>query len=126
MNINPLQLQTVRPLKLATSSAEQRLQDAQEVQKTFRTFVGEAFFGQMLKAMRSTQDKPAYFHGGRAEEVFRGQLDQALAEVMTESSADTIADPMFRQQFPRQAALLEGDSQHQRSSLWDLERLHRR
>ena len=126
MKINPLQLQTVRPLQLATSSAEQRLQDAQEVQKTFRMFVGEAFFGQMLKAMRSTQGKPAYFHGGRAEEVFRGQLDQALAEVMTEASADTIADPMFRQQFPRQAALLEGDSQHQRSSLRDLERLHRR
>ena len=126
MKINPLQLQTVRPLKLATSSAEQRLQDAQEVQKTFRMFVGEAFFGQMLEAMRSTQGKPAYFHGGRAEEVFRGQLDQALAEVMTESSAERIADPMFRQQFPRQAALLEGDSQHQRSSLWDLERLHRR
>jgi Rod binding domain-containing protein len=126
MKINPLQLQTVRPLKLAASSAEQRLQDAQEVQKTFRTFVGEAFFGQMLKAMRSTQGKPAYFHGGHAEEVFRGQLDQALAEVMTEASADTIADPMFRQQFPRQAALLEGDSQHQRSSLRDLERLQRR
>ena len=126
MKINPLQLQTVRPLTLATSSAEQRLQDAEEVQKTFRTFVGEAFFGQMLKAMRSTQGKPAYFHGGHAEEVFRGQLDQALAEVMTEASADTIADPMFRQQFPRQAALLEGDSQHQRSSLSGLERLHRR
>ncbi len=126
MKINPLQLQTVRPLKLATSSAEQRLQDAGEVQKTFRMFVGEAFFGQMLKAMRSTQGKPAYFHGGRAEEVFRGQLDQALAEVMTEASADTIADPMFRQQFPRQAALLEGDSQHRRSSLQDLERLQRR
>jgi flagellar protein FlgJ len=126
MKINPLQLQAVRPLKMATSSAEQRLQDAGEVQKTFRTFVGEAFFGQMLKAMRSTQGKPAYFHGGHAEEVFRGQLDQALAEVMTEASADTIADPMFRQQFPRQAALLEGDSQHQRSSLRDLERLQRR
>ena len=129
MKINPLQLQTVRPLKLATSSAEQRLQDAQEVQKTFRMFVGEAFFGQMLKAMRSTQGKPAYFHGGRAEEVFRGQLDQALAEVMTESSADTIADPMFRQQFPRQAALLKAHSQQkqqQGSSFSDLERLHRR
>jgi len=126
MNINPLQLQTVRPLEVATSSATQRLQEAQEVQQTFRTFVGEAFFGQMLKAMRSTQGKPAYFHGGHAEEVFRGQLDQALTEEMTEASSDTIADPMFRQQFPRQAALLEGDSQHQRSLLWDLERLHRR
>lgn len=126
MKISPLQLQTVRPLKLTTSSAEQRLQDAEEVQKTFRTFVGEAFFGQMLKAMRSTQGKPAYFHGGHAEEVFRGQLDQALAEVMTEASADTIADPMFRQQFPQQAALIESNSQQKQSSLSDLELLPRR
>ena len=126
MKINPLQVQTVRPFKLDTSSAEKRLQEAQEVQKTFRTFVGEAFFGQMLKAMRSTQGKPAYFHGGHAEEVFRGQLDQALAQEMTEASADKIADPMFRQQFPRQAALIEDDSQRQRSSLSDLERLPRR
>jgi hypothetical protein len=59
MKINPLQMQTVRPLKQATIGPEQRLQEAKEVQKTFRTFVGEAFFGQMLKAMRSTQGKPA-------------------------------------------------------------------
>jgi Rod binding domain-containing protein len=126
MKINPLQMQTVRPLKQATIGPEQRLQEAEEVQKTFRTFVGEAFFGQMLKAMRSTQGKPAYFHGGHAEEVFRGQLDQELSKVMTEASADTIADPMFRQQFPRQAFLLEENSQQEQASLRDLNRLHRR
>jgi Rod binding domain-containing protein len=126
MKINPLQLQAIRPLKQATVTPEQRLQEAEEVQKTFRTFVGEAFFGQMLKAMRSTQGKPAYFHGGHAEEVFRGQLDQELSKVMTEASADTIADPMFRQQFPRQAALLKANSQQEQASLWDLNRLHRR
>ena len=60
----------------------------------------------MLKSMRSTQDKPAYFHGGQAEEIFRGQLDQTLAQEMTKTSADKLADPMFRQQFPMQADLL--------------------
>jgi len=125
MKINPLQLQSIRPLNQATITPEQRLQEAEEVQKTFRTFVGEAFFGQMLKAMRSTQGKPAYFHGGQSEEVFRGQLDQELAKQMTEASADTIADPMFRQQFPQQAALLEGQRQHEQASLSDLDRLQR-
>ena len=51
--------------------------------EAFHQFFGETFYGQMLKAMRSTQQKPAYFHGGRAEEVFQSQLDQVLAEEMT-------------------------------------------
>jgi Rod binding domain-containing protein len=65
--------------------------------------VGEAFFGQMIKAMRSTVGKPAYFHGGRAEEVFQGQLDQQLAQHLTEASAARFAEPMFERQFPRLA-----------------------
>ena len=128
MKINPVQLQSVRPLKSSAISAEQRVKDAEKVQETFRTFVGESFFGQMIKSMRSTQGKPAYFHGGQAEEVFRGQLDQALAQEMTEASADRIADPMFRQQFPREAALLEEHSQKRQTSagLDDLRGLPRR
>jgi len=72
-----------------------------ELRERFTQFVGETFFGQMIKAMRQTVGKPAYFDGGRAEEVFRGQLDQALAEHMTKASADRFADPMFERQFPR-------------------------
>jgi hypothetical protein len=71
-----------------------------ELHAKFTQFVGETFFGQMIKAMRSTVGKPAYFHGGRAEEVFQGQLDQALAEHMTKVSAEKVAEPMFRRQFP--------------------------
>jgi hypothetical protein len=71
-----------------------------ELRERFTQFVGETFYGQMLKAMRATVGKPAYFDGGRAEEVFRGQLDQALAEQMTEASADRFADPLFQRQFP--------------------------
>src|SRR5687768_13318388 len=78
-----------------------------ELRERFTQFVGEAFFGQMIKAMRATTGKPAYFHGGRAEEVFQGQLDQKLAEHLTEASAERFAEPMFERQFPRLAAQLE-------------------
>ncbi len=128
MKINPAQLNTIKPLRQGPASAQQQLDDAKEVRDTFRTFIGESFFGQMMKSMRSTQGKPAYFHGGHAEEVFRSQLDQTLSQEMTEASADQIADPMFRQQFPQQAELLrrEAESQNHASSLNDLQQLRRR
>jgi Rod binding domain-containing protein len=74
-----------------------------EVRKHFTQFVGEAFYGQMLKSMRATVGKPAYFHGGRAEEVFQSQLDQQMAQHLTETSADKFADPLFERQFPHLA-----------------------
>lgn len=69
--------------------------DDQQLREAFNDFVGQTFFGQMLKAMRNTVGKPAYFHGGRAEEVFTEQLDQVLAEKMTDASADKFTGPMF-------------------------------
>jgi len=73
----------------------------EEVREKFTQFVGEAFYGQMFKAMRSTVGKPAYFNGGRAEEVFQGQLDQTMAQQLTKTTASKFADPMFERQFPR-------------------------
>ena len=61
----------------------------------FRQFVGETVFGQMLASMRKTVNEAPYFHGGRAEQVFQGQLDQELSKSLTEASADRFADPMF-------------------------------
>ncbi len=126
MKIDPAQLTVIKPLRAGPASAQQQLDKAKEVQEAFRTYVGESFFGQMMKAMRSTQGKPAYFHGGHAEEVFRGQLDQTLAQEMTAVSADKIADPMFRQQFPQQAALIRRAEENAVSGLEDLQQLRRR
>jgi Rod binding domain-containing protein len=72
----------------------------EEVHEKFTQFVGETFYGQMLKSMRSTVGKPAYFNGGRGEQVFQGQLDQTMAQEMTKASASKLADPMFERQFP--------------------------
>jgi len=66
-----------------------------EARETFDKFVGEVFYGQLLKAMRSTQGKPAYFHGGRAEEIFQQQFDQVLTEELTKSGAEQFTGPMF-------------------------------
>lgn len=70
-------------------------QENPELKEAFQDFVGQTFFGQMLKAMRKTVDKPAYFHGGRAEEVFRSQLDQVLAEKLSDASAESFSKPMY-------------------------------
>jgi hypothetical protein len=45
--------------------------------------------------MRSTQQEPAYFHGGQAEKIFQGQLDQILTEELSNASADKFAKPMY-------------------------------
>lgn len=73
---------------------------SEDLREAFTQFAGEMFYGQMLKAMRQTVGKPAYFHGGRGEEAFQSQLDQTMTEELTKASASKFADPMFERQFP--------------------------
>jgi len=88
-------------LPIGPADATQQVVDAQQeknkqkLKETFSDFVGQTFYGQLLASMRKTVGKPAYFHGGRAEEVFQGQLDQMLAERMSDSTADRFSGPMF-------------------------------
>ena len=126
MKINTSQLGSVKPLRPEVGSREQQVDDARKLQDAYRQFVGKTFYGEMLKSMRSTLGKPAYFHGGQTEEVFRSQLDQQLADHMTTASADQFADPMFRLQFPQQAALLAEEDKNAAASLTDLSTLRRR
>ncbi len=69
--------------------------DDARLRRTFNSFVGQVFFGQLLKAMRKTVGKPAYLHGGRAEEIFQQQLDQILGEKLAETSGEKFSEPMF-------------------------------
>ncbi len=125
MKIDMNNLNGIRPLRGHVATFEEQVEGAKEARDTFRQFVGESFFGQMLKSMRSTLDKPAYFHGGQAEEAFQGQLDQVLSEEMTAASADKIADPMFRRQFPKEAEILAQSEKKETLSLNDLSSLRR-
>ncbi len=69
--------------------------EPEDLQQAFHDFVGQTFFGEMIKSFRSTQQPSKYFHGGRAEEIFQGQFDQVLTEKLSDASAAKIADPMF-------------------------------
>jgi Rod binding domain-containing protein len=79
----------------AKSTPEAPSDEKMTTREAFDKFVGEVFYGQLLKAMRSTQGKPAYFHGGQAEEIFQQQFDQVLTEEMTVSGAEQFTGPMF-------------------------------
>ncbi len=97
--LNPAQVHSAtQPFARDTDVAVRQIEksnDDGELREAFGQFVGETFFRQMLSAMRKTVDKPAYFHGGQAEEMFRGQLDQLLAEKMSDASSDSFTDSMF-------------------------------
>jgi len=73
----------------STSPEDRRLRE------TFDSVIGQTLFGQMLRSMRKSVRKPAYFHGGRAEEVFQQQLDQVLAEEISQASASRFTEPMY-------------------------------
>jgi Rod binding domain-containing protein len=118
---------TTSPLmSLTTEPQPQAVAKARELREAFSSFVGEAFYGQMLKSMRSTVGKPAYFHGGQAEETFRSQLDQQLAQELAAETGDRFAGPMFEQQFPEQARLLTQAENTSTSPLAQLDTLRRR
>jgi hypothetical protein len=68
----------------------------EKTREAFQSFAGQTLFGQMLAAMRKTVGKPAYFHGGRAEEIFRQQLDQVLAEKLSDAAAEQFSEPMYQ------------------------------
>jgi hypothetical protein len=50
------------------------------------------FYGTLLKMQRESRLQGPYGHGGRGEEVFRGQLDQFLAEEAGRSRGFDISD----------------------------------
>jgi peptidoglycan hydrolase FlgJ len=79
-----------------SSSAPTLGNDTPELKTAFNDFVGQSFFGELLKQMRSTVGKPAYLHGGLGEDVFQSQLDQILVERISDASAATFSDPMYQ------------------------------
>jgi flagellar protein FlgJ len=127
MKINPSQPGSVRPLRPSGPPTRQDQVDAaRQLQTAYTDFVGKTFFGQMLKSMRSTVGKAAYFDGGQTEEVFKAQLEQHLADHMTKASAAKFVEPMFKKQFPQQAALLAEEDRQAAANLTDLGGLRRR
>src|SRR5690349_14699188 len=120
MQINLNSTANIKPLRQTTSSADQQLDNARELQTAFQDFVGKSFYGEMLKSMRSTVGEPAYFHGGNAEKIFQQQLDHQIGDEMSKSNAGDLAAAMFRRQFPKEAELISAADKKAAASLSDL------
>jgi Rod binding domain-containing protein len=93
--INLMSAPATTPKFAANKPAANKPADNPALHKAFDQFVGETFYGQMLKTMRQSQGKVAYFGGGQAEEIFTQQLDQALTKKMTAAGADKLSGPLY-------------------------------
>ena len=97
---------TTFPTGSAATSLMSRLSDldaasqkprskALEVREKFQDFAAGTFYKEMLKSLRSGQKHTKYFYGGQAEEIFRGQMDQQVAEDMAHQYGGPFANPLF-------------------------------
>jgi hypothetical protein len=63
--------------------------------KTVGEFVGNIFYGTLLKEMQASSLKGPLMHGGRAEEAFAGQLTLALSKAVGTAKSNPLADRMY-------------------------------
>ncbi len=63
--------------------------------RSFQDFSAGTFYKEMLKSLRSGQKHSKYFYGGQAEEIFRGQMDQQIAEDLARQHGGAFSNPLF-------------------------------
>ncbi len=85
-------------LKLLGSSGNSSLSanGPSEVKTAFQDAVAGLFFGQMIKALRAGVGKPAYIHGGQAEEMFQTQMDQKVAENLARQNGGALVEELYQ------------------------------
>lgn len=76
--------------------SDRTVADLRKLRETTGRVMGSIFFGTLLKTMRESELKGKYGHGGRAEEVFAGQLDAILAERMGQATHGSVGDALYR------------------------------
>ena len=66
--------------------------------------VGLTFFAPLLKMARSSAIKGEFGHGGRGEEMFRGQLDQLLVQGAGRRVQTSLGDAIYQNLEKRELA----------------------
>lgn len=64
--------------------------------EAFQAAVAGTFFKMMLKSLHKMHDKPAYFHGGQAEEAFQNQMNEQLADDFAKTHGAPLVDSLFK------------------------------
>ncbi|WP_339734116.1 rod-binding protein [uncultured Gimesia sp.] len=79
----------------APSALNETNQASPEMKEAFQDFVAGTFYKQMFKSFRSAQNKPAYFHGGQAEEMFQAEMDQQISADLAKGQGGAFSDTLF-------------------------------
>jgi len=66
-----------------------------EARKRVGEFVGNIFYGTLIRQMQASKFKTRYLSGGRGEEVFQGQLGLELAQRLGRSVSDPVSNKLF-------------------------------
>jgi flagellar protein FlgJ len=80
---------------IGTSNDSSAGNESDATREAFDQFVGGTFYRQMLSEMQKSVGKPAFFHGGQAEEMFRSELNSHLADKMAASSGKQLTGSMY-------------------------------
>lgn len=91
-----------------STSAITSAQSTQARRKAYGEVAGNVFYGTLMKQMNESKLKGKYFHGGRGEEAFRGQLALELGKRMGQSPTDPLVNRMFAAVEKRLAAATGG------------------
>ncbi len=76
MNEMNISIQDTTP---PTAAQAARQKQVYQLRAVVGEMVGVTFFGQMLKVAQNNPFKADFAHGGRGEELFRGQLNMELS-----------------------------------------------
>jgi len=88
--------------------------ESADLRRRVGEFVGTVFYGTLLREMQRSSLKGPFFHGGRGEEAFQGQLGLELAQRMGRAPGDPVAEAVYRS-----LAASTGSSQSVARSTWE-------
>ncbi len=83
---------SIQDATLSTVAQAARQKQVSQLRATVGEMVGVTFFGQMLKIAQDNPFKADFAHGGRGEELFRGQLNMELSRRAGQGLRGGLAD----------------------------------
>lgn len=87
------------PTEVNESTLNGKLPDEQPAtaEEALTQFVGETFYGMMIKQMRSSVIQSDLMGNSNAQKMFEGQFDQMMVERLAENSSASLSQPMYEQ-----------------------------
>jgi hypothetical protein len=92
MTPSALPMPAVAPAALRAARPKREIDDRRRVGE----FVGNIFFGTLLRQVQASNLKGTILHGGRGEEAFGGQLALELSKRIGESAKNPLADRIYQ------------------------------